>query len=1332
MRLKVFARVRPPFPGEYDKGGEPCMTFGNDERTIVHADRTYDFDEVFQGDCSQDVLFERIARPTIDNAFKGFAGTVFVYGQTGTGKTHTMSNYGRRGVEVDPKEYGIIPRAVDYLFDIIHKDSGGQYTVTLQYLQLYRDNLQDLLSPDSGYLKLADAPGGGTVIQGVTTSPEVHSTEEFFEVYDEADKNRVVAETMMNKHSSRGHSVLTVFIKRAATESTEGINGKLVFVDLAGYERIKKTMIKDEVRKHEAQAINLSLGALAACIAALTAKSPHIPFRNSRLTRVLYDSLAGNSVTSVIITLGPSSLHSAESANTLYFGYNAIQCKTSVKRDLGPVDWQKEALQWKKKAVALSSQLTEMEAENKILLARLAEAGLDGEDAVAAAAAAAASGDMDDHGSLEGSRKMPTSFRTGGGSMHRRHSGMSASSGVNERLLDEVKDANAKLDEENVMRRKAEQDAEEARADVEEKAWTLEQEKSKLVYCESMNEELREQNAALGAARDDVAARLAEAERKLEQILPDETFAPTTGDDTEEALARKDSGITHAAKLEPQFIHYNPSKYEAWADLVRSEVERGTVRATEFDRAHWFVSVPDLSAFAADDRRNFEFFYRRKMAEDDRGRVAKVSRLRVRGRPLCRSTLEVEIEGDVPLEKVQQVCWQSSKDGFNFEEIAGSRGSRTVHVHPDLVHAYVRVVVAHQGVKTCSALVFINIDQVLDEQMQHLVVQGGVQFPVGLTQLTSPTNNPFAPPTSAHPPPLYPSRSPGEQPLLPPPPPPRAQPLIAPFKPGYILCIDCLGGVQIKKGGGAEGETTPPPFSGRLEELRARCEPEEARVLWVDMGLSAGVFALEANTARDRDLLLLTMRLFQALRVPGVGGALLGEFADEWLSGEWLAADSGRRRALAPRVRAVSRTGHWSALHGSPSRRAGGEATFFLRAEELTDTPLAPADAASGGAGGAGGAFDATHPQHGPAGRSSSAAAATLEPDLDLAFTRSGRVSLDLTDTMGRRLGGGSALGSPLTTSEKLKDLPLVWRNFVRTGKAHTKHAGAANHAHHFCRRHQHPPDLSHPRKNRTAPSQEPRPQQPPPRSASGRLLRCLHHRRSRQAQRHLDLPGRGTLHSLRTPLSAGEHRGRGHHLLRRRRRRRRRHRRHRRQQQQQQQQHRQRQQRRRPAHAAAAFGGGRGPGGGGRGSVQRAVDAPGPRSGRSRPPVASGRDAAQQRRRRRTAVRRGAVQEGGGLPGGERGAELRWGLCGVGGGPQDVPTADGCCCCSDGDDRPTRGRRRRRCTAGTAGGEHTCRAAVAAWLRVVAVGQSDAEAIHPRRRILQLDDDNGQALRSF
>eukprot|EP00754_Rhynchopus_humris_P015136 Rhum_TRINITY_DN14426_c3_g1::Rhum_TRINITY_DN14426_c3_g1_i1::g.87160::m.87160 len=658
--------------------------------------------------------------------------------------------------------------------------------------------------------------------------------------------------------------------------------------------------------------------------------------------------------------------------------------------------------------------------------------------AEAAAAAAAASGDMDDHGSLEGSRKMPTSFRTGGGSMHRRHSGMSASSGVNERLLDEVKDANAKLDEENVMRRKAEQDAEEARADVEEKAWTLEQEKSKLVYCESMNEELREQNAALGAARDDLAARLAEAERKLEQILPDETFAPTTGDDTEEALARKDSGVV--AKLEPQFIHYNPSKYEAWADLVRSEVERGTVRATEFDRAHWFVSVPDLSAFVADDRRNFEFFYRRKMAEDDRGRAARVSRLRVRGRPLCRSTLEVEVEGDVPLEKVQQVCWQSSKDGFNFEEIAGSRGSRTVHVHPDLVHAYVRVVVAHQGVKTCSALVFINIDQVLDEQMQHLVVQGGVQFPVGLTQLTTPTNNPFAPPPSAHPPP-FPTRStPGEQPLLPPPPPPRAPPLVAPFKPGYILCIDCLGGVQIKKGGGAEGEATPPPFSGRLEELRARCEPEEARVLWVDMGLSAGVFALEANTARDRDLLLLTLRLFQALRVPGVGGALLGEFADEWLSGEWLAADAARRRALAPRVRAVSRTGHWSALHGSPSRRAGGEATFFLRAEELTDTPLAPADAASGGAGGGagggggGGAFDTTHPQHGPAGRSSSAAATTLEPDLDLAFTRSGRVSLDLTDTMGRRLGGGSALGSPLTTSDK-KDLPLE-RQIMHTTSA--------------------------------------------------------------------------------------------------------------------------------------------------------------------------------------------------------------------------------------------------------------------------------------------------------
>ena len=884
MRLKVYARVRPPFPGEFDKGGaEHCINYGEDKKTIIHGDRTYEFDEVFPGESTQSEIFEKVAKPTVDNAFLGFTGTVFVYGQTGTGKTHTMSN--RYGTN---EEHGIIPRAMEYVFERIRNDPAHQYVVTCQYLQLYRDNLQDLQNPDTPFMKLVDAPGGGTIIQGITTSREVTSVDDFFTIYDDADKNRVVAETMMNKQSSRGHSVLTLFVKRIGTEAEmgSGVNGKLVFVDLAGYERIKKTMITDEVRKHEAQAINLSLSALATCIASITAKASHVPFRNSRLTRVLYDSLCGNSVTTVIITMGPSSAHHAETGNTLYFGHNAIQCKTSVKRDLGPIDWHREAIQWKKKAQKLSEQVTELETENTLLLGKL---GADVE--------------ADDDAPMIGVNR-----RQSQRDISRRHSGIAEQGGM-EALLEELKEANLKVEELDVLRKKAETDTEETKVELEEMSWQLEEEKSKLIGKESTEDELRRLLQQLSEQHSVVTGQLEAAHEKLEQLLPSDDLLPSSSPPMEDPRGQsQDDDVKRPTNV---YINYDPAKYVSWSDLVRSEVERNEVKGTIFDRGHWFVCVPDFAAYVADDRKNFDFTTRKSHAKQELDSSAAVSRVWVSGRSVCRGTVSCEVEG-VPADHPDLLIeWEQSRNGFDFVKTPHTKGT-TLYITADLVHSYVRASAIYLDKKPVqSALVYANIDSTIDEQLQHFTVQGGVQFPCSVAEQLA----------------VSPKSSFGHHV-------PKAAPTVGKrrFASGFVLSIESSGGVFLKGHDSSVRE-------GTLQSFGVVCT-DQGKVAQIELG--AGPLLLEATTERDRELMVLTTRLFQALRVKKVGKALLGDAADAWQTQEWLKQEGVARRALLPRLRAVTRTGHCHSPHGSPSRRAGGETTFFQRAEELIEGIASP------------------------------------------------------------------------------------------------------------------------------------------------------------------------------------------------------------------------------------------------------------------------------------------------------------------------------------------------------------------------------------------------------
>lgn len=417
LRLKVYCRVRPPHPGELtptpgNQGGtviEIPKTHLSDGSTSENAIRVstklFTFDAVFPGSTTNSGVYDTTTRPLVEHVLAGYRATLLCYGQTGTGKTHTMS------CRTPARDEGIMFRAVRQLFEASAcsaQNDGYEFHIQCTYVQLYRDNLQDLLNPETPFLRvrpdnvqaqqpMASSPtkpssteaSGGNLVKSLIAQPDGALTEvswtpplrnfqHFLAFFDLGDKNRVVAETKMNKSSSRGHSVLSVHVHRRAVKPTmfRGADasddlvsrdsfGTFTFVDLAGYERLKLTQIDDAVRKEEAKTINLSLSALATVIHSLTYNAKHVPWRNSKLTQVLKNAMSGNSMTSVILTIGPSGRYVTETLNTLYFGHNAIQCKTTVQVNTGEIDYKEEYASLRNVVADLSLRLRNAQTEPK-------------------------------------------------------------------------------------------------------------------------------------------------------------------------------------------------------------------------------------------------------------------------------------------------------------------------------------------------------------------------------------------------------------------------------------------------------------------------------------------------------------------------------------------------------------------------------------------------------------------------------------------------------------------------------------------------------------------------------------------------------------------------------------------------------------------------------------------------------------------------------------------------------------------------------------------------------------------------------------------------------
>ena len=382
--IQVAVRFRPLNETEKKEGPEPCIEpRGVNEILVVDPNafnasaksataghgaaaavldaaqqRQFTFDHVFQPKTEQDDLFNRIGKPVVDNVLKGYNGTIMAYGQTGSGKTHSM--LGPEGGTVDSlspassyyNQRGVIPRLVEELFARLSKLPEQEVTwkVTCSVFELYKEQILDLLTEgqQGEYRIREDIVGGRGVFVDNLYSKPCFSASELLEAVRVGVTRRKVGSTKSNATSSRSHS-LTVISLEQVNHVLDGTvtTSRLSLVDLAGSEKVGKTQADGE-RLKEAQMINLSLTLLGNVIYKLTdGKSGYIPYRDSKLTRILQDSFGGNSITTLLCHCSPAMYNREETLSTLRFASRAkqIRNKPIVNRELSQKELQVQLAQ---------------------------------------------------------------------------------------------------------------------------------------------------------------------------------------------------------------------------------------------------------------------------------------------------------------------------------------------------------------------------------------------------------------------------------------------------------------------------------------------------------------------------------------------------------------------------------------------------------------------------------------------------------------------------------------------------------------------------------------------------------------------------------------------------------------------------------------------------------------------------------------------------------------------------------------------------------------------------------------------------------------------------
>ena len=289
--------------------------------------KIFTFDAVYDWHSNQQELYEETVRPLVSSVLDGFNGTIFAYGQTGTGKTYTME-----GSKTDPKRRGIIPRSFEHIFSHISRSENMQYLVRASYLEIYQEEIRDLLHSDQSLrFELKERPDTGVFVKDLSSAVCKNAAEIQY-LMNTGNQNRTIGATNMNEHSSRSHAIFMITIEMGSMGDSGGIKvGRLNLVDLAGSERQSKTGSSGE-RLKEASKINLSLSALGNVISALVdGKTTHVPYRDSKLTRLLQDSLGGNSKTIMVANIGPASYNYDETLTTLRYANRAKNIKNKPR-----------------------------------------------------------------------------------------------------------------------------------------------------------------------------------------------------------------------------------------------------------------------------------------------------------------------------------------------------------------------------------------------------------------------------------------------------------------------------------------------------------------------------------------------------------------------------------------------------------------------------------------------------------------------------------------------------------------------------------------------------------------------------------------------------------------------------------------------------------------------------------------------------------------------------------------------------------------------------------------------------------------------------------------
>mmetsp|Transcript_26065 Transcript_26065/g.51887 ORF Transcript_26065/g.51887 Transcript_26065/m.51887 type:complete len:1028 (-) Transcript_26065:116-3199(-) len=363
-QVRVGVRIRPLTPKESSEGGKAVVDGNAFDRTVTISNRKFTYDQIFHPNVTNPDLYRSVSPPLLNAFLNGYNATVLAYGQTSSGKTFTMGSEAHEenlsdGLQMNnlSDNVGLIPRFMFDIFSALEErkaesedmilsvkatDSLIDFSVTASFLEVYGEDIYDLVDGSRQSLKLREDSNGEVFVMGLSKTP-ILTGNEAMDVLNTGTMNRTTASTLMNRTSSRSHAVFTVYLQQT-TRGCEGVDitakSRFTFVDLAGSERIKKTGAEGE-RAKEGIKINEGLLALGNVINALAdddrlarGEKVHVPYRQSKLTRLLQDALGGNSQTLFLACVSPSDTNASETLSTLQYANRARNIRNAPTRNV--------------------------------------------------------------------------------------------------------------------------------------------------------------------------------------------------------------------------------------------------------------------------------------------------------------------------------------------------------------------------------------------------------------------------------------------------------------------------------------------------------------------------------------------------------------------------------------------------------------------------------------------------------------------------------------------------------------------------------------------------------------------------------------------------------------------------------------------------------------------------------------------------------------------------------------------------------------------------------------------------------------------------------------